>query len=392
MSDRFEYRSANENREKQNSGFEVRTQTPFRFDIVGSFLRPQELKQARQQFEEGKITAEALRKVEDESIRSLVEKQKAAGLPVITDGEFRRATWHLDFMWGFNGVGHSPTKHGLPFHGEDAMIDDTYLTGKVSVDSHPFVDHFRFLKELEDEHTVAKQTIPAPAQFLEQMIMPGLIENTKKYYTDTEELIHDIAAGYRKVIRDLYDAGCRNLQLDDCSWGMCVDPRACQIFDTDEKGLHQVMEQLLEVNNLAIQDKPADMVINTHVCRGNFHSTWASSGAYDRVAEYLFARENVNAYYLEYDDERSGGFEPLKSVSDGKMVVLGLITTKSPVLEDRENVIRRIHEAAQYISLDRLCLSPQCGFASCEIGNKLTEEEQWQKIRLVGEIAKEVWG
>ena len=392
MSDRFEYRSANENREKQNSGFEVRTQTPFRFDIVGSFLRPQELKQARQQFEEGKITAEALRKVEDESIRSLVEKQKAAGLPVITDGEFRRATWHLDFMWGFNGVGHSPTKHGLPFHGEDAMIDDTYLTGKVSVDSHPFVDHFRFLKELEDEHTVAKQTIPGSAQFLEQMIMPGLIENTKKYYTDTEELIHDIAAGYRKVIRDLYDAGCRNLQLDDCSWGMCVDPRACQIFDTDEKGLHQVMEQLLEVNNLAIQDKPADMVINTHVCRGNFHSTWASSGAYDRVAEYLFARENVNAYYLEYDDERSGGFEPLKSVSDGKMVVLGLITTKSPVLEDRENVIRRIHEAAQYISLDRLCLSPQCGFASCEIGNKLTEEEQWQKIRLVGEIAKEVWG
>ena len=194
------------------------------------------------------------------------------------------------------------------------------------------------------------------------------------------------------MIRDLYDAGCRNLQLDDCSWGMCVDPRACQIFDTDEKGLHQVMEQLLEVNNLAIQDKPADMVINTHVCRGNFHSTWASSGAYDRVAGYLFARENVNAYYLEYDDERSGGFEPLKSVSDGKMVVLGLITTKSPVLEDRENVFRRIHEAAQYISLDRLCLSPQCGFASCEIGNKLTEEEQWQKIRLVGEIAKEVWG
>lgn len=392
MSEKFDNRPADENREKKNSRFEVRTRTPFRFDIVGSFLRSQELKQARQQFEDGKITAEELRKVEDESIRSLVEKQKAAGLQVITDGEFRRATWHLDFMWGFNGVGHSPTQHGLPFHGEDAMIDDTYLTGKVSVDSHPFVEHFRFLKQFEDEHTVAKQTIPAPAQFLEQMIMPGLIENTRKYYADTEELIYDIAAGYRKVIQDLYDAGCRNLQLDDCSWGMCVDPRACQIFDTDEKGLDQVMEQLLKVNNLAVQDKPEDMVINTHVCRGNFHSTWASSGAYDRVAEYLFARENVNAYYLEYDDERSGGFEPLKSVSDGKMVVLGLITTKSPVLEDKETVIRRIHEAAQYISLDRLCLSPQCGFASCEIGNKLTEEEQWKKIRLVGEIAKEVWG
>lgn len=366
--------------------------TPYRYDTVGSFLRPEKLKKARVDFAEGAISAEQLKAVEDEAILDLVAKQKKAGLHVITDGEFRRATWHLDFMWGFNGVGHSPTKFGLPFHGEAAMIDDTYLTGKVSVGHHPFVDHFKFVKALEDENTVAKLTIPAPAQFLEQMILPFAMKNTARFYADTDELAQDIANGYKAVIRELYDAGCRNLQFDDCSWGMCVDPHAAQIFGTDEKGLQGVMEQLLQINNLAIEGKPDDMVINTHVCRGNFHSTWASSGAYDRVAGTLFARENVNAYFLEFDDERSGGFAPLQQVSGDKKVVLGLITTKSPKLEDKETVIARIHEAAKYLPLERLCLSPQCGFASCEIGNKLTEEEQWAKIALVKEIAEEVWG
>ena len=224
------------------------------------------------------------------------------------------------------------------------MIDDTYLTGKISVDQHPFVEHFKFVKALEDENTVAKQTIPAPAQFLEQFIMPMYIQNTNQYYPDVEELAEDIANGYKKVIRDLYDAGCRNIQLDDCSWGMCVDPHATAIFGTDEAGLQKIMEQLLAINNRAIEGAPEDLVINTHVCRGNFHSTYASSGAYDRVAETLFARENVSAYYLEFDDARSGGFEPLKSVSGDKKVVLGLITTKSPKLEDKEDVIKRIHE------------------------------------------------
>ena len=213
--------------------------------------------------------------------------------------------------------------------------------------------------------------------------------NTKRM---VEELAEDIANGYKKVIRDLYDAGCRNIQLDDCSWGMCVDPHATAIFGTDEAGLQKIMEQLLAINNRAIEGSPEDLVINTHVCRGNFHSTYASSGAYDRVAEALFARENVSAYYLEFDDARSGGFEPLKSVSGDKKVVLGLITTKSPKLEDKEDVIKRIHEAAKYVPLDRLYLSPQCGFASCEIGNKLTEEQQWAKLKLVKEIAEEVWG
>ena len=365
--------------------------TPFRYDYVGSFLRPAKLKEARKAFEEGKITAQELTAVEDECITELVEKQKKAGYHVITDGEFRRATWHLDFMWGFEGVGHSKTETGLPFHGEAAMIDDTYLTGKVSVKEHPFVEHFKFVKALEDENTVAKQTIPAPAQFLEQMIMPFAIDNTRKYYEDTQELVEDIARGYRKVIADLYEAGCRNIQLDDCSWGMLVDPRACMLFGTDEEGLEKIKEQLLAINNLAIEGKPEDLVINTHVCRGNFHSTYASSGAYDSVAKTLFARENVSAYYLEFDDARSGGFESLAEVTGDKKVVLGLITTKSPKLEKKEAVIARIHEAAKYISLDRLYLSPQCGFASCEIGNKLTEEEQWAKLALVKEIAEEVW-
>ena len=366
--------------------------TPFRYDYVGSFLRPAGLKRARADFQNGRIGADELKAAEDRAIRELVAKQQSAGYHVITDGEFRRATWHLDFMWGFHGVGHSRTEMGLPFHGENAMLDDTYLTGEVGVDSHPFVEHFKFVKELENENTVAKLTIPAPAQFLEQMVMPFAMENTSKYYPNAEKLVEDLAAGYRKVIADVYAAGCRNLQFDDCSWGMLVDPRACLIFDTDEKGLEAIKEQMLAANNLAMEGKPADLVINTHVCRGNFHSTYASSGAYDSVAKTLLARENVNAYYLEFDDERSGGFEPLAAVSEEKKVVLGLVTTKRPELEDKAAVIARIHEAAKYIPLDRLCLSPQCGFASCEIGNKLTEAQQWAKLSLVKEIAEEVWG
>ena len=221
-----------------------KTNTPFRYDYVGSFLRPAALKQARADFQSGRIDAAALKAVEDDAIRDLVAKQKAAGYHVITDGEFRRATWHLDFMWGFHGVGHTPTKTGLPFQGEAAMLDDTYLTGKVSVDEHPFVEHFRFVKALEDENTVAKLTIPAPAQFLEQMVMPFAMENTKRFYPSVQELMDDLAAGYRRVIADVYAAGCRNLQFDDCSWGMLVDPRACMIFDTDAKGLEEIKEQI----------------------------------------------------------------------------------------------------------------------------------------------------
>lgn len=373
--------------------FIMTVQTPYRYDVVGSFLRPAKLKQARKDYESKKISREELTQIEDECITDLVQKEKAAGLHVITDGEFRRATWHLDFMWGFDGVSHTPTKTGLPFHGEAAMIDDTYITGKVGVSgTHPFVEHFKFLTQFEDENTIAKQTIPAPAQFLEQMILPFALENTKKYYEDTEELVQDIAKGYKVVIQQLYDAGCRCIQFDDCSWGMLVDEKAPLFFQTDQEGLLKVQELFLRINNLAIEGKPEDLTINTHVCRGNFHSTYASSGAYDAVAKTLFAKENVHTYFLEFDDARSGGFEPLKEVTPDKKVVLGLVTTKSAKLEDKETVIARIKEASQYVPLENLCLSPQCGFASYEIGNKLTEEQQWAKVKLVKEIAEEVWG
>lgn len=222
--------------------------------------------------------------------------------------------------------------------------------------------------------------------------MPFAWGNTKKFYDTPEQVAEDIANGYKEFIKDVYAAGCRNLQFDDCSWGMVVDPSACKFFGTTPAGLEKIKNTLLDINNKSIEGKPEDLVINTHVCRGNFHSTYASSGAYTGVAATLFAKENVNAYYLEYDDERSGGFEPLKNVTGDKKVVLGLITTKSPELEDEQVIIDRINEAAKYIPLDRLCLSPQCGFASCEIGNKLTEDEQWAKLRLVKRIADKVWG
>lgn len=366
---------------------------PFRYDYVGSFLRPEELKEARASYEAGTISAEQLKAVEDRCITDLVAKQKAAGYHVITDGEFRRSTWHLDFMWGFNGVEHKKTETGLPFHDEAAMVDDTYLSGKIRlVGEHPFVEHFRFVKALEDEATVAKQTIPSPAQTLAQFWMPFSRPNTEKYYADVEELKADIAAAYGEVLQQLYQAGCRNVQLDDCTWGMMADKTGHLAYGTTPEGLVEVQRAHKDLNNQVIAQTPDDMVVNTHVCRGNFHSTYANSGAYDPVADILFGEENVDAYYLEFDDERSGGFAPLAKVSGEKKVVLGLITTKSPELEDKQAVIERIHQAANYIPLDRLYLSPQCGFASCEIGNKLTEEEQWAKLALVKEIAEEVWG
>ena len=368
-------------------------QTPFRYDFVGSFLRPEKLKKARRQFNEGKIDAAALKKVEDEAITELVSKIKELGYHVITDGEFRRATWHLDFMWGFDGIGHTPTKTGLPFHGEAAMVDDTYIVGKIGLTGeHPFVDHFRFVKALEDENTVAKQTIPSPAQFLAQFTMPFNRGCTEKHYPNEQELVNDIVAVYGKVIDDLYAAGCRNLQLDDCTWGMFADKIGHTLYGTTREGIVEFQKAHKDINDKVIANAPKDMIINTHVCRGNFHSTYASEGAYDSVADILFGEENVNAYFLEFDDERSGGFAPLAKVSGEKKVVLGLITTKSPVLEDKQLVIDRIHDAAKYIPLERLYLSPQCGFASCEIGNKLIEEEQWAKLRLVKEVAEEVWG
>ena len=366
-------------------------QTPFRYDYVGSFLRPQTLKDAKKKYSEGAISQDELDKVINDEISKLVVKQKELGYHVITDGEFRRSFWHLDFMWGLDGVAHENTGGGVKFDAELAVLDDTYLVGKIKAKPHPFVEYFKFLKQFEDENTVAKYTIPAPAQTFQQMIVPENIGTTRKYYDTNEELIEDIGKAYQDVIRQFYDAGCRNLQLDDCTWGAVVGDAAKLRYKSLGIDIEDVKKQLLQVNNLALADRPDDMVITSHICRGNYHSTFFTSGPYDTVADYVFAKENVDVLYLEYDDERSGGFAPLSKVSDDKKVVLGLITTKSPELEDKEQVIKRINEAAKYVPLERLYLSPQCGFASCEIGNKLTEEEQWNKLKLVKEIAEEVW-
>ena len=367
--------------------------TPFRYDFVGSFLRPERLKEARRAFDNGNIGYDELKKVEDETITELVSKLKELGYHVITDGEFRRATWYLDFMWALDGVGHKPTKTGLPFHGEDAIVDDTYLVGKLKLSGeHPFVDHFRFVKQFEDESTVAKQTIPSPAQFLAQFLFPFNLESTFAQYESEEAFIDDVVEVYNEFIRQLYDAGCRNLQLDDCTWGMFTNKSGSILFGTTKEGTVEVQKKYKGVNNRVIDAAPDDLVVTTHVCRGNYHSTYISSGPYDAVADVLLGEENVSAFFLEFDDERSGGFEPLAKVPEDKKVVLGLVTTKRPELEDKAVLHARIKEASKYVPLERLYLSPQCGFASCEIGNKLTEEEQWAKLILVKEVAEEVWG
>ena len=334
----------------------IRTTSPFRFDIVGSFLRPERLKQARADFENGTITQEELRHVEDEAIIELINKQEKAGLKSVTDGEFRRSWWHLDFFWGLNGIIRRKPAHGYHFNGIETRADTVQITGPISGTHHPFVEYFKFTQKHTSQGVQVKQTIPAPAQFL----------------------------------KELY----REDNLDDCSWGMLVGklPEGFQKTGQDPQVVKEQLKELyLNVNNAALVDLPKDLTINTHVCRGNYHSHWSASGGYDDVAEPLFTSENVTAYYLEYDTDRSGGFEPLAKVSEDKLVVLGLITTKTGELEDRQRIIDRIHEASRYVPLDRLALSPQCGFASTEEGNVLSEEEQWEKIALVKSIAEEVW-
>lgn len=371
------------------------TNAPFRCDIVGSFLRPDVLKQARADFNAGIIDAAQLKTVEDVAIRDLVAKQKAAGLKVVTDGEFRRSYWHLDFMWGLQGIERRTSREGYMFHDEETTADTAVVTGSISGENHPFVEHFKFVQALAGDDHVARQTIPAPIQTFSEVTLDrcdGQQESLRGVYATDEELADAIAAAYRQVIADLYAAGCRNIQFDDCTWGIYCDTDFVAKTGMQAVDIQKVSELGVALNNAAIEGAPEDLVINTHVCRGNYHSTYAFEGGYDPVAPYLFAHENVNAFYLEFDTPRAGGFEPLAHVAEGKKVVLGLITSKQPGLEDKEVVKARIREASKYVPLENLYLSPQCGFASCEIGNKLTEEEQWAKIALIQEIAAEVWG
>ena len=368
--------------------------SPFRYDVVGSFLRPDVIKQARADHAAGVIDDAQLKVVEDEAIRDLVAKQKRAGLHVITDGEFRRSYWHLDFMWGLNGIERRTSREGYQFHDEETTADTAVVTGPISGENHPFVEHFKFVKALEEDGQVARQTIPAPIQTYSEVILDrcdGQVESLRSVYKTNEELADAIAAAYRTVLADLYAAGCRNVQFDDCTWGIYCDHDFVAKTGMQPVDIQKVCELGVELNNAALKGKPDDLVVNTHVCRGNYHSTYAFEGGYDPVAPYLFAKENVRAFYLEFDTPRAGGFEPLKYVADGKYVVLGLVTSKQPGLEDEDLLVERINEAAKYVPLDHLCLSPQCGFASCEIGNKLTEEEQWAKVALVKRVAERVW-
>ncbi|MCG8709595.1 5-methyltetrahydropteroyltriglutamate--homocysteine methyltransferase [Brenneria sp. 4F2] len=385
---------------------------PFRADVVGSYLRPQYLHDARTQFAKGELSAEQLTLVEDQAISELVEKQKRAGLQVITDGEFRRSWWHLDFMWALNGVEKAAISKGYVFADKETRAETARLTGKISGGNHAFVEHFKFLLQFAEPGIVPRMTVPSPAQFLAELQRPDNKALTSEVYPTQDELVADIASAYQTFIKEIYAAGCRNLQLDDCTWGMLVDPKFAGAGAADtpkstdggcgcghshgevpkNSKVDTLAELYLKVNNAAIEGAPADLALTTHVCRGNYHSSWAASGGYQPVADILFARENVSAYYLEFDTERAGDFSPLAQVSGNKQVVLGLISSKLGELEDKQAVINRINEATRYIPLERLCLSTQCGFASTEEGNILSEEQQWAKIALVKAIADQVWG
>ncbi|WP_314688627.1 5-methyltetrahydropteroyltriglutamate--homocysteine S-methyltransferase [uncultured Bifidobacterium sp.] len=362
---------------------------PFRADVVGSFLRPAELKKAREDKAAGRIGADELKAAENRAITDLVARQKEAGLHVITDGEFRRAYWHLDFMWGLHGVTKGTNPVAVKASAGADVMETAAVNGEISGESHPFVDHFRFVKALEDDSTVAKQTMPSPAQTL-FLLQAGSAERFPNPYSSDDQLAEALVGAYSQVIRDLYEAGCRVVQFDDCTWGMLVSSAFHDsVFGRDSLS---VQHQYADINNAVIAAAPADMTINTHVCRGNYRSQWFSSGGYGQVANVLFGEENVNAYYLEFDDDRSGDFGPLAKVSGDKKVVLGLITSKRPRLEDADAIVRRIGEASRVIPLDRLYLSTQCGFASTQEGNALTEDQQWAKVALVRSIAGKVWG
>lgn len=363
---------------------------PFRFDVVGSFLRPAALKEARAKHTINEITDAELRAIEDKLILELLEQQKEAGLKTATDGEFRRSYWHHDFFWGLQGVERKPLVTGTDFTGTEARADTARIVGKISGENHPFVEDFKFVNENVADGIEPKQTIPAPAQFIQESLRPGNLEHTRQFYESNEALVADVAAAYQQVIKELYEAGARTLQLDDCTWGRLVGGKGYDHDYTDSE-IKDLKELYLDANNRALAGAPADLTLLTHVCRGNYQSTYFASGPYTSVADTLFARENVDGFFLEYDSDRAGGFEPLQEVTAGKAVVLGLVTSKTGDLEDKEVIIDRIKEASQYVPLENLYLSPQCGFSSTEEGNVLTEEAQWNKIRLIKEIAEEVW-
>lgn len=369
-----------------------RTVTPFRYDIVGSFLRPGALKDARLKFKNGDITAEQLTEVENAEIVKLVQKQKEVGLQAVTDGEFRRSWWHLDFFWGLDGVERTILDQGYRFNGAESRPETARLTGKISYSSHPFVAHYAFLKEAAGSDVAARQSIPAAAQFLFELDRAENLESTGSIYPDREELISDIVKAYQAAILAFYEAGCRSLQFDDCTWGALCDEQFMAFMKQSGGNVDEYAGELAKLNGAVVSGLPDDLVLTTHVCRGNYVSTYAGvGGGYEPIAQTLLNIDNYSGYYLEFDTERAGDFKPLRFLKDNQQVVLGLFSSKIGELESKQEILNRIEEAKQYVDLNRICLSPQCGFASTEEGNHLTEEQQWNKLAYIKEIAEEIW-
>lgn len=369
-----------------------RNVTPFRYDIVGSFLRPSTLKEARLKFQNGEFTAEQLQEVENAEITKLVQKQKEVGLQAVTDGEFRRSWWHLDFFWGFDGVERTIIDEGYQFHGAKSRPETARLTGKVGYSSHPFLAHYKFLKSVAGDDVVARQSIPAAAQFLFELDRVDNLESTKAIYSNREELLSDITKAYRAAILDFYEAGCRSIQIDDCTWGALCDEQFMAFMAQAGIDVVAYANEFAKLNEAVVTGLPEDLIVTTHVCRGNYVSTYAGvGGGYEPIAQTLLNIDNYSGYYLEYDTDRAGDFKPLRFLKENQQVVLGIFSSKIGELENKEDILNRIEEAKQYVDLNRICLSPQCGFASTEEGNHLTEEQQWKKLAFIKEIAEEIW-
>ena len=365
-----------------------RTAPPFRADQVGSLLRSAALKDARSRRERGEIDAEALKAVEDREIIKLIRRQENIGLAAVTDGEFRRASWQTDFLVALDGVESYYGARSFKFHGAQPRPILLRLNGKLgAVPDHPMIAHFRFVAA--NTRSTAKMTIPSPSTL---HFRYGRSAVPESIYPAMEDFYRDLGTTYRKVVRAFADAGCRYLQLDEVNLAYLCDPALREEVrgrGDDPAALPGVYAGMI---NAAIADIPPGMTITMHLCRGNFRSTFVASGGYEPIAELLFNDIRVHGYFMEYDSARAGGFEPLRFVPKGKIVVLGLVTSKSGMLESRDDIRRRIDEAAKFIDIDQLCLSPQCGFASTEDGNVLAEDEQWAKLAMIVDIAKEVWG
>jgi 5-methyltetrahydropteroyltriglutamate--homocysteine methyltransferase len=364
-----------------------RTRPPFRADHVGSFLRPPALKEARAKREQGTITAAELKAVEDREIESIVAKQQEIGLRLVTDGEFRRSWWHFDFLSMLDGVELYEAEQGIQFRGVQTKAQGLRIVGKLGFSNHPMLEHFKFLKA----HTkvMPKMTIPAPPVLHFRLPKDGI---SKTVYPDLDAFFHDLGETYNQAVKAFYDAGCRYLQFDDTVWAYLCSEEELRKARERMSNVDALQGIYARVINAALAAKPADMAITTHVCRGNFRSTWIAEGGYEPVAETLLGRVNYDGYFLEYDTERAGGFEPLRFLPKGnKIVVLGLLTSKTGMLEKKDDIKRRIEEATRFAPLEQFCLSPQCGFASTEEGNILTENEQWAKLACIVQLADEVW-